>query len=70
MVKQRGRGAPVGGMVPTLLLFVLLPVGYAVFTAVRGGDDGSGSGRPKLSRDGSKEVSVPEAERGRPLRPD
>jgi hypothetical protein len=67
MVKQRGRGAPVGWMVPTLLLFVLLPVGYAVFTAVRGGDDGTGDGRPKLSRDGSKEVTVSKADEGRPL---
>ena len=51
-------------MAPTLLLFVVLPIIYAVVTAANGGD---GGGRPKLSRDGSKEVKVSAAERGKPL---
>ena len=46
-----------GWLLPTVLLFVLVPIAYAVFTAVRGGDGGDGTPeRPKLSRDGSKEV--------------
>src|SRR4051794_12001996 len=65
MVKQRRRGAPVGWMVPTLLLFVVLPIGYAVYTGVSGGDDGAK--RPKLSRAGSVEVPVAPKDRGRPL---
>src|SRR4051794_21603947 len=65
MVKQRRRGAPVGWMVPTLLLFVVLPIGYAVYTGVSGGDDGAK--RPKLSRAGSVEVPVAAKDRGRPL---
>jgi hypothetical protein len=65
MVKQRRRGAPVGWMVPTLLLFVIVPVAFAVYTAVRGGDDGTK--RPKLSRSGSEEVDVAKRDVGRPL---
>ena len=45
-----------GWLLPTVLLFVLLPVAYAVFTAVQGGDDGDEPERPKLSRNGSVEV--------------
>lgn len=45
-----------GWLLPTVLLFVLLPVGYGVYTAVRGGDDGGEPERPKLSREGSTEV--------------
>ena len=45
-----------GWLLPTVLLFVLLPIVYAVFTAVRGGDDGGTPERPKLSRDGSVEI--------------
>ena len=44
-----------GWLLPTVLLFVLLPVGFAVFTAVRGGEDDT-QDRPELSRDGSKQV--------------
>jgi hypothetical protein len=64
MVKQRRRGAPVGWMVPTLLLFVVLPIAFAVYTAASGGD---GPKRPKLSRTGSEAVDVPKRDVGRPL---
>ena len=45
-----------GWLLPTVLLFVLLPVAYAVVTAVRGGEDDGTPERPKLSREGSVEV--------------
>jgi hypothetical protein len=55
-------------MVPTLLLFVVLPIAYAVVTAVSGGDDGGDGGkRPPLSRSGSTEVKVASSERGKAL---
>ena len=44
-------------MLPTVLLFVLIPVGFAVYTAVRGGEDDGTPERPKLSRDGSSVVA-------------
>jgi hypothetical protein len=53
-----------GWMLPTVLLFVLLPVVYAVFTAVQGGEDGTPD-RPKLSRKGS--VELDDDDDGKPL---
>lgn len=52
MAKTKKGGA--GWLLPTLALFVVLPVGFAVFTAVRGGEGDDGP--PSLSRDGSKLV--------------
>lgn len=43
-------------MLPTVLLFVLIPVAYAIFTAVQGGDDDDAPERPELSRSGSEVV--------------
>jgi hypothetical protein len=66
MVTKRRRGAPgIGWLLPTVLLFVILPIGYAVVTAVGEGDDTGG--RPELSRDGSDEVEVAAADEGEPL---
>jgi hypothetical protein len=66
MMKRRRRGAAgLGWMLPTVLLFVILPIGYAVVTAAGKGDDTSD--RPELSRKGSDEVKVAAADKGRPL---
>ena len=65
MASRRRRAPRVGWMVPTLLLFVILPLGYAVVTAVSGGDDGPE--RPELSRAGSEEVEVAASDQGKPL---
>jgi hypothetical protein len=50
-VKERG------WLVPTLLLLVVLPIAFAVYTAIDSSDDDTPE-RPELSRDGSEEVDV------------
>ena len=54
----KARRSSGGWLLPTVLLFVLLPVAYAVYTGIKGGE-GEGTEtpeRPKLSRQGSTEV--------------
>lgn len=51
-------------LLPTVLLFVLAPVAYAVVTAARGGEDDGAPERPELSRAGS---TVVQAAGGEPL---
>jgi hypothetical protein len=44
-------------LVPTILLLVVVPVGIAVASGISSGRERDGDGRPKLRRDGSKEVA-------------
>ncbi len=53
----KGRPTRQGWLIPALLLFVLLPVGFAVYTATTGSGDDQPR-RPDLQRTGSTEVAT------------
>jgi hypothetical protein len=65
MARRRARSG--GWLLPTVLLFVIVPVGWAVYTAATGGDDDGTPERPKLSRKGSEVVASKDEVAGKPL---